>query len=489
MASLAGSRSRSDPIVVLSRLGSAAHARRFETTALERLHAFLASNASERCIPLLDVAYARAARIADAGGDNSASHTMAAQIYSADVIALLSAEGELDAADTQITLGALAETCTLPLAAASLDLFLRATSSPALLELPPLAAAEIQLRLLVYLDVAADVSLWGHTPGGDVKCLVAVGIDPGDRNARGEARRAMMVTGRRLASVHRSHFETAIVYRLGAPVAAVVARFSPDHRHDLRAYLDAAASSISPVLDRNALLERNSAAERALLTTTEARIMRIGFDLHDGPTQDLLVLGSELRQLSEAVDPLVLDSHRELVRGRFDDLLAMVGDLDRQLRETAHSLESRSIVSRPLAEVLHREMEAFSERTNIAGSITVQGDPEMLSGQQRIALFRGIQESLSNVREHSGATAVEVKLQVRRSSVEARVKDDGHGFEVNRALGLAAQRGRLGIVGIGERMRMLGGAFEVDSQPGGPTTLRMSLPRWEPFNSPSGGQG
>ena len=62
MASLAGSRSRSDPIVVLSRLGSAAHARRFETTALERLHAFLASNASERCIPLLDVAYARAAR-------------------------------------------------------------------------------------------------------------------------------------------------------------------------------------------------------------------------------------------------------------------------------------------------------------------------------------------------------------------------------------------------------------------------------------------
>ena len=236
------------------------------------------------------------------------------------------------------------------------------------------------------------------------------------------------------------------------------------------------------------MLERNSAAERSLLSNTEARITRIGFDLHDGPAQDLLVLGSELRELSEALYPFVLPSHRELVRGRLDDLLARVVDLDRQLRETAHSLESRSIVSRPLAEVLHREVEAFSQRTGIKSSVTVHGDPETLSGQQRIALYRGIQESLSNVREHSGATTVEVKLQVRRTSVDARVKDNGHGFEVNRAIGLAAQRGRLGIVGIGERMRMLGGSFEVDSRPGGPTTLRMSLPRWEPFNSPVGGK-
>ena len=54
--------------------------------------------------------------------------------------------------------------------------------------------------------------------------------------------------------------------------------------------------------------------------------------------------------------------------------------------------------------------------------------------------------------------------------------DNGHGFEVNRSLALAAQRGRLGIVGMGERMRMLGGTFDIDSEPGGPTTLRFSLP-------------
>ena len=134
-----------------------------ETTVVERLHAFLAGEASERCRPLLEAAYARAAAIALAGGENSASHTTAAQVYAADVIALLAAEGELDADDTETIVGALAETCSLPLLAASLDVFLRAASSPALLELPPVVAAEIQLRLLVYLGVAADVSLWRRT--------------------------------------------------------------------------------------------------------------------------------------------------------------------------------------------------------------------------------------------------------------------------------------------------------------------------------------
>ncbi len=59
--------------------------------------------------------------------------------------------------------------------------------------------------------------------------------------------------------------------------------------------------------------------------------------------------------------------------------------------------------------------------------------------------------------------------------------DDGMGFEVERALAKAAQRGRLGLVGIAERTRMLGGTFDLESAPGGPTTLRFTLPRWEPL--------
>ena len=93
----------------------------------------------------------------------------------------------------------------------------------------------------------------------------------------------------------------------------------------------------------------------------------------------------------------MLESHRELAYGRFEDLIARVVELDRQLREAAHSLESRSIVSRPLAEILHREVEAFQAQSGIETSLTIQGDPEILGPQQRVAVFRAIQESLSNV--------------------------------------------------------------------------------------------
>ena len=92
-----------------------------------------------------------------------------------------------------------------------------------------------------------------------------------------------------------------------------------------------------------------------------------------------------------------------------------------------------------------------------------------------------MQESLANVREHSGATAVEVRIRTRRSTIDVSIMDNGHGFEVSRAVAKAAQRGRLGLVGMGERVRLLGGTFQIDSKPGGPTTLRFSLPRWEPL--------
>ena len=488
MASLAGTTSRTEAIIALSRLDTAERAQSAGETRLDRVHAFLASGAPEHVLPLLAAAHARAERIAAAGGESEASGATAAHVYAADVLASLAAEGDLDPADTQITAGALADACSIPLAAATFDLFLRTVSSPILVELPPVVAAEIQLRLLLHLDVAADVSLWRRAGDGDAECIISLGADPTDRKVHAAARAA--ITGRSgVRLVGRSTLRTATVQRFGAPAAAVVARLHGDPGRDVRAYLDETAAALSPVLERELLLERNTVRERALMGTAENRLTRLGFDLHDGPIQDVLVLGAEVRQLRDQVYPFVLDSHRELAAGRFDDLLARIVELDRQLREAAHSLESRSIVSRPLAEILHREVEAFARRTGIECSAGVRGDPESLGSQQRIALFRAIQESLANVREHSGAKAVEVRLRVRRVTVDVRVSDDGHGFEVNRSLALAAERGRLGLVGMGERMRMLGGTFEIDSRPGGPTTLRFSLPRFEPFHPVSRDRG
>ncbi len=476
MAPLAGNTPGADPVVALARLATA----RAAENRLARVHAFLGDGLSEHLLPVLEAAHRRAGRIAAAAGENAASDAVATHVYAGDVLAGLAAEGELDRNDASITAGALAETCGVPLAVATFDLFLRAVASPVLLELPPLAAAEIQLRLLVDLDVVAEVSLWRRGQTNEPECIVSIGADPTDRQIRLEARGALR--GREgIRLVGRSPYVTADVWGFGARRAAVVARVPGDPGRDSGAFLDTVALALSPLLEREQLLDRNAARERSLVGAAENRLTRIGFDLHDGPIQEVLVLGGETQQLRDDLYPFVLDSHRELAAGRFDDLIARLAEIDRQLRETAHSLESKSIVSRPLGEILHREIDAFTERTGIDGALTVHGDHESLGAQQRVALFRAIQESLSNVREHSGASSVDIRLRVRRSTVDVRIVDDGQGFEVNRSLALAAQRGRLGLVGIGERMSMLGGTFSVDSRPGGPTTLRFSLPRWEPF--------
>jgi signal transduction histidine kinase len=247
------------------------------------------------------------------------------------------------------------------------------------------------------------------------------------------------------------------------------------------AFLAEVTNAIGPVLEREYLLEHSSARDRTLVAASERRLMRLGFDLHDGPIQDVLALAADVRLLQQQVYPFVLEDYREQAYGRFDDLSSRLVELDRQLREIAHSLETKSVISRPLGEILHREVDNFAERSGVKAELEIRGDPDSLSSAQRITVFRAIQEALANVREHAGATSVIVRVRARRSAIELHIWDDGMGFEVERALAKAAQRGRLGLVGIGERVRMLGGTFELESAPGGPTTLKLTLPRWEPL--------
>jgi signal transduction histidine kinase len=111
----------------------------------------------------------------------------------------------------------------------------------------------------------------------------------------------------------------------------------------------------------------------------------------------------------------------------------------------------------------------------------VSGDFGAMTPSQKIALIRVVQEACTNIREHSGAANVELAITAGRSCVELQISDDGEGFEVTRTLQDAAQRGRLGLVGSSERVRLLGGTFDVRSGPGGPTTVSVTLPRWQPL--------
>ena len=469
------------PLARALRPGPATRTEREER--LDRLHAYFLEGCPDELRPVFESVLVDARQVRDGYGDLDVGDGLASVWYAANVIIELGAALELDEADVRGAAAVIAEACALPLSAARYVLFSETVGNPRLLELPPLVAIEIQLGLLLGFDVLADVSLWTRGSNG-LECVVSLGsVDRPSRRVRAEAK-ATLRQRSRLSLLGGSQLRSSPVLRFGEAYAAIVGRLGSVDPNVTDAYLVEAANALGPVIERERLLEHSAERERTLVASAERRLTRLGFDLHDGPIQDVLALAADVRLLQRQVYPFVLEDYREQAHGRFDDLSSRLVELDRQLRELAHSLETKSVISRPLGEILHREVDGFAERTGIRAELEIRGDPDSLSSAQRITVFRAIQEALANVREHAGATTVSVRVRARRSAIELQIVDDGMGFEVERALAKAAQRGRLGLVGIGERVRMVGGTFELESAPGGPTTLKLTLPRWEPLTPP-----
>jgi len=175
----------------------------------------------------------------------------------------------------------------------------------------------------------------------------------------------------------------------------------------------------------------------------------------------------------------MIDAHpdRERALGRLDDLEAQLVALDADLRRLSTAARS-PLVEESLADALTQLVEAFRRRTGIAPRTEVSGDLHSLTDSQRIAVLSIVREALSNVRRHSEAEHVEIRILAGDGSIEVEVRDDGSGFAPEVDAPEAARRGRLGLIGMRERTEMLGGRTEIRSAPGGPTVVSASLPRW-----------
>jgi signal transduction histidine kinase len=226
-------------------------------------------------------------------------------------------------------------------------------------------------------------------------------------------------------------------------------------------------------VDPGTLAERLEAAQR--------RLARFGFDLHDGPMQSVAALGADLHHFRDQLSG-ALEGHKDARRvvGRVDEAIARVAGIDAELRELVSSAESSSVLGGTFAEAIEEVVDA----TGGACRVTLDLDPELddavITDSQRIAVVRIVQAALANVVRHSCAATAQVRVRRTADGIEAAVCDDGVGFVVEPTLERAAGDGRIGLVAMRERVRLLGGAFEVESKPGGPTRIRVYLPRWRP---------
>jgi two-component system, NarL family, sensor histidine kinase UhpB len=237
----------------------------------------------------------------------------------------------------------------------------------------------------------------------------------------------------------------------------------------------------SPVADReldritrtfNEMLDAGEAYRARLrevavraLTAAEEERKRIARELHDETAQLLAVLLIRIR-LVRAADPDAADALLE-------DMRREIGQALEGVRRFARGLRPPALDELGLVPAIEAHVRSLREATGI--DITIDAAPvgRDLPPEAELAVYRIVQEALSNVVRHSGAGRAEVHLAREGETLRLCVRDDGHGFDV---AAMKQPGGGLGLFGMEERAAYLGGRVEVESRPGAGTTVRAEVP-------------
>jgi two-component system sensor histidine kinase UhpB len=205
---------------------------------------------------------------------------------------------------------------------------------------------------------------------------------------------------------------------------------------------------------------------RLVLRAQEEERRRLARDLHDEVNQALTAILLRLQALSEEAPP-------ELAT-QITALKALVNQAMEELLRLARQLRPASLDDLGLIAAIEGQLARFSEQTGIQAVLHSEGAPEAITEEQQTVIYRVVQEALSNTAQHSGATFVDFELRVFPShGVELRVRDNGHGFDS----GVQAETGGIGLAGMAERARLVGGELSVTSAPGTGTRVRLYIPQ------------
>lgn len=217
----------------------------------------------------------------------------------------------------------------------------------------------------------------------------------------------------------------------------------------------------------NQLLERVETERRRssqlVLRAQEEERRRVARDLHDEVNQALTAILLRLEALAHDVPADQREDVAQLKRlttQAMDELL----NLARQLRPTA--LDDHGLVI-----AIEAQVRGFGDRTGIEARLQTDGDPAALDDERQTVIYRIAQEALANAGRHAGATRVDVSLTTVGDGARLRVADDGAGFDP-----VAARRGGLGLEGMAERAKLVGGELDLRSAPGAGTEVTLRLP-------------
>jgi signal transduction histidine kinase len=205
-----------------------------------------------------------------------------------------------------------------------------------------------------------------------------------------------------------------------------------------------------------------------LVATQEDERRRLSRELHDEVGQTVSALLLELNQLDAATPARDADAAAPLARAK---TLA---------ERTVGVIRNMSLLLRPsmlddlgLVPALRWQAREVARGSAVRVKVNAEGIPDELPDEQRTSVYRIVQEALRNAMRHSRARTVQVNLVLKDNQIRVEVRDDGAGFD-------ASQDKGMGIIGMEERVKALGGTFRVESTPGEGTVVTAVLPAAPP---------
>ncbi len=208
-----------------------------------------------------------------------------------------------------------------------------------------------------------------------------------------------------------------------------------------------------------------------VLKAQESERLRIARELHDDTAQALTGLSRRLDMLASGekqVSPEIVE--------RLDQLREQTDGILDGVRRFSQDLRPPVLDDLGLLPALKWLAVALEDQDGIAANIRVLGEQHRLPRDVELTLFRIAQEALSNVRKHSQASAVELTVDFSGGDIAMIVADNGKGFELPRSTSDLAASGKLGVMGMQERARLLGGTLTVQSEPDAGTSIIVTVP-------------
>lgn len=207
-----------------------------------------------------------------------------------------------------------------------------------------------------------------------------------------------------------------------------------------------------------------------VLSAQEEERKEISRELHDEVVQTLTGINVQLASLKieSGVSKQSFSKHISYTQSLVEKSVDIVHQFARDLRPTL--LDDLGLIP-----ALHAYMKGFTERTGMQVRFSTFAGVEKLSNDKRTVLYRVAQAALVNVAEHAHATRVSVAIKEFPQTVSMQIKDDGISFDVAHVLDSRRNK-RLGLIGMRERVEMVGGQFDVESSPGNGTTISARIP-------------